>query len=103
MIADAEGKMLYNSHRDNPTLHQFNRSPIPVVQPGLHGDLATSAPKAIRGAEADLVGTITRKAGSRQVTYGHRLYEFRGNAQPGETTATIYSALGLSGTLSDRM
>jgi predicted lipoprotein with Yx(FWY)xxD motif len=90
VIVDSEGKTLYDSHRDNPMLYQFDRPAIPScyaacaeVWPPL---VTAFQPKAVGGAERDLLGTIRRRDGSEQVTYaGHPLYAFAGDSQPGET------------------
>jgi predicted lipoprotein with Yx(FWY)xxD motif len=52
-------------------------------------------PKAGAGVHHDLLGTIRRRDGSRQVTYaGHPLYYFTGDRQPGQITCQNVSSFG---------
>lgn len=91
VIADSEGMTLYDSHADDPMLYQFNRPPIPLCYKAcarVWRPLLTDAPpQAKDGAQDDLLGTIKRKGGAKQVTYeGHPLYEFVEDRRPGEAS-----------------
>src|SRR3954453_5943829 len=47
--------------------------------------LASTAAKALRGIDRARLGTITRRNGTKQVTYaGHPLYYYVGDAKPGQ-------------------
>ncbi|MGH9065129.1 MAG: COG4315 family predicted lipoprotein [Acidimicrobiales bacterium] len=56
--------------------------------------LTTGSPH-ITGGSASLVGTITRKGGARQVTYGgHPLYHYAGDSAPGQANGEGVSSYG---------
>jgi predicted lipoprotein with Yx(FWY)xxD motif len=90
VIVDSHGMTLYEFRRDDPMLYEFAREPSPscyevcaMTWPPL---LTGGPPVAVGGAEASMLGVITRKDGNRQVTYdGHPLYLFDKDARPGET------------------
>jgi predicted lipoprotein with Yx(FWY)xxD motif len=89
VVVDARGRTLYDSHADNPMIYQFSRPPIPSCYEACAETwpplLTSASPKAIEGADADLIGTIERKDGAEQVTYdGHPLYTFVEDTEPGE-------------------
>jgi predicted lipoprotein with Yx(FWY)xxD motif len=59
----------------------------PVVKPG--------AVLAGPGVDKSLIGTITLKHGTKQLTYaGHALYTYAGDAEPHETTYINYNQFG---------
>lgn len=99
VVADAEGMTLYDAHRDNPMIYQFDRVPTPtcyhacaeVWQPLL----TASSPQAAGTADPDLLGTIRRRDGGLQVTYdGHPLYAYAEDEQPGEANGDNTHSLG---------
>jgi predicted lipoprotein with Yx(FWY)xxD motif len=82
------GKMIYNSSRQ--AIYQFDRDSKGKSR--CYGScarlwppvLTRGKPRAIRGARANLLGTIKRKGGARQVTYnGWPLYYYE-HEQPGQ-------------------
>lgn len=99
VLVDSQGRTLYDSHGDNPMLYQFDRPPTPAC----YGDcaevwrpvLTTARPKATGAAEDDLLGTIRREDGTRQVTYaGHPLYTYADDKLPGETNGDYAVSFG---------
>jgi predicted lipoprotein with Yx(FWY)xxD motif len=89
VIVNSEGMTVYEFRRDNPMTYQFERDPVPTCYAACAMRwfplLTDDPPKAMEGAEAQLLGTIERRDGGLQVTYdGHPLYLFAGDEQPGE-------------------
>ena len=84
-ITDGEGRALYmleGEPSDSATCYDACAEEWP---PFMAPD---AAPRATgQGLRADLVGTIERRDGSRQVTYGgHPLYYYHEDVEPGQTT-----------------
>ena len=80
--------------RDGFTLYEFSRDRSNVEDcQNIKGCLAawppltsSGAPKAGRGVNSRLLGTIRLKSGAHQVTYaGHPLYLYVGDSGPGQT------------------
>ena len=99
VLVDSGGMTVYDSHGDNPMLYQFNRPPTPSCYKACamvwRPVLTAAAPKAMGGADVDLLGTIRREDGSRQVTYaGHPLYTYAGDKRPGETNGDYTVSFG---------
>jgi predicted lipoprotein with Yx(FWY)xxD motif len=89
-VVDSRGMTLYVFRRDNPMLYQFTRDPSPSCYDACTDVwsplLSDARPKAVEGAQADLLDTIERRDGGVQVTYdGHPLYLYAKDVQPGDT------------------
>jgi predicted lipoprotein with Yx(FWY)xxD motif len=57
--------------------------------------ITTGSPKAVGGANAADLGTITRSDGTKQVTYkGHPLYYYVGDGTSGETSGQAINSFG---------
>ena len=82
-LVDGTGHTLYLFASDTPTMSTCYSSCASVWPPAS----AASTPHATGGARVDLLGTLRRTDGTRQLTYkGHPLYYFAGDAKPGDTT-----------------
>ena len=83
ILVDREGFTLYAFTSDEPNSSNCTGG-CATTWPPLHSDGATEL--AGDGADADLVGTMSRTDGTEQVTYGDRpLYNFSGDRDPGDT------------------
>ena len=82
-LVDDHGRTLYLFEADTGTTSACTGLCAQVWPPLLTQD---SAPAAVNGVRAELVGSTARADGTRQVTYnGHPLYTFTGDRNPGET------------------
>jgi predicted lipoprotein with Yx(FWY)xxD motif len=80
-LADAQGRTLYLFTTDSMGSSACSGS-CATAWPPL---VTTGSPTTTGGANASLVGTITRGDGSVQVTYkGHPLYRFASDARAGD-------------------
>ena len=91
ILVDANGKTLYLFEADSGTQSTCSGACAQAWPP-----LTTSgAPKAAASASPSLLGTTTRSDGTTQVTYsGHPLYNFVGDAKPGDTNGEGSTAFG---------
>jgi predicted lipoprotein with Yx(FWY)xxD motif len=80
-IFDAHHRVLYqfaSDHTSKSTCYGKCAKAWPPL-------LTTDAPKVGSGLDSSLLGTTTRRDGSKQVTYaGHPLYYFEGDKKPGQ-------------------
>ena len=83
ILVDDRGRTLYLFERD-----PVGRTTCTAACAGYWPPLLTrTKPTAGRKAKQSLLGVIRRSDGTRQVTYaGHPLYDFVGDAKPGQTT-----------------
>jgi predicted lipoprotein with Yx(FWY)xxD motif len=96
VLVDAEGRTLYDFHRDKRSLYSAKES-------ACYGACAEEWPPLLTGGEPGAEGkaietklsTLERKDGSLQVTYyGHPLYTYAGDEQPGEANGDDVKAFG---------
>ncbi len=79
-LVDANGRTLYLFEADKPNRSTLSRAGL-AVWPAF---TSRGTPKAMGGADAARIGTISGPAGGRQVTYnGHPLYYFVGDRRAG--------------------
>lgn len=91
-LTDAEGRTLYVFTADKPNAESTCYGLCADAWPPLivHGEL-----KAGPGVEANLLGTVTRKDGSRQVTYdGWPVYHFTADLKAGATSGEGVKSFG---------
>ena len=82
-LVDANGRTLYLFEADRPNVSTLSAAGQAVWPPFT----ATTKPKALSGAVAGRIGTVTQSGGGSQVTYnGHPLYYYVGDHSPGQTT-----------------
>jgi predicted lipoprotein with Yx(FWY)xxD motif len=80
-LVDANGRTLYLFEADKPNVSSLSAAGQAIWPPFTAG----AKPRALSGAVAGRIGTITH-AGSTQVTYnGHPLYYYVGDRGPGDT------------------
>jgi predicted lipoprotein with Yx(FWY)xxD motif len=81
-LVDANGRALYLFQADRPNVSTLSAAGQAVWPPFT----ATTTPRALGGAVAARIGTITHPGGTTQVTYnGHPLYYYVGDRSPGQT------------------
>jgi predicted lipoprotein with Yx(FWY)xxD motif len=81
-LTDNQGRTLYLFAGDKPNASTLSAAGRAVWPPFT----SSATPRAIGGAQASRIGTITGAAGVPQVTYnGHPLYYFIGDKNPGQT------------------
>jgi predicted lipoprotein with Yx(FWY)xxD motif len=81
-LVDANGRALYLFAGDRANVSRLSQAGL-SVWPRF---IATGPVKALNGAQAGKIGTITSPSGIRQVTYnGHPLYYYVGDSTPGST------------------
>src|ERR1700733_158481 len=82
-LVDANGRTLYLFEADRPNVSTLSAAGQAVWPPFT----ATTKPRALSGAVAGRIGTVTQPGGGSQVTYnGHPLYYYVGDHSPGQTT-----------------
>jgi predicted lipoprotein with Yx(FWY)xxD motif len=90
-LVDANGRTLYlfeGDRRNVSTLSAAGRAIWPPFT-------ATATPRAVSGAIAGRIGTVTRSGGGTQVTYnGHPLYYYVGDHRPGQTSGQGLNQFG---------
>lgn len=100
-LVDANGRTLYLFQADKPNLSTLSAAGQAIWPPFT----ATTKPRALGGAHAGQIGTVTQPAGATQITYnGHPLYYYVGDHNPGQTTGqglnqfgALWYALGPAG------
>jgi predicted lipoprotein with Yx(FWY)xxD motif len=81
-LVDANGRTLYLFEGDRPNVSTLSAAGQAIWPPFT----ANTAPRALGGAIAGRIGTITNASGPAQVTYnGHPLYYYVGDNGPGQT------------------
>jgi predicted lipoprotein with Yx(FWY)xxD motif len=91
ILVDANGRTLYLFEADRPnvsTLSAAGQAIWPLFT-------ATTTPRALSGAVAGRIGTVTQAGGGAQVTYnGHPLYYYVGDHSPGQTSGQGLNQFG---------
>ena len=96
ILVDGEGRTLYDFHQDRHTNYLGTSSACYGAcaeswQPLLTG----GEPKAGVGVIETKLGTLKRSDGTLQVTiYGHPLYTYEGDKEPGEASGNGLTAFG---------
>jgi predicted lipoprotein with Yx(FWY)xxD motif len=91
VLVDSRGHTLYEFLKDSGTTSACSGS-CAQAWPPLR---VKGKPTVGSGAQASLVGTMTRSDGSRQVTYnGHPLYLYSGDQNAGDTSGQGSTAFG---------
>jgi predicted lipoprotein with Yx(FWY)xxD motif len=91
ILVDGSGKTLYVFGSDKSSDSTCYDACAQVWPPLL----ASGAVQAGRGVNSALLGSTTRKDGSKEVTYnGHPLYYFASDKQAGDTTGQALSSFG---------
>ena len=82
-LVDANGRTLYLFEADRPNVSILSAAGQAIWPPFT----ATTTPRALSGAVAGRIGTVTQAGGAAQVTYkGHPLYYYVGDHSPGQTS-----------------
>jgi predicted lipoprotein with Yx(FWY)xxD motif len=90
-LVDANGRTLYLFEGDTRNLSRLSSAGL-SVWPRF---IATGPVKAVNGAQASKLGTISSPSGVRQVTYnGHPLYYYVGDSKPGSTRGQRLNEFG---------
>jgi predicted lipoprotein with Yx(FWY)xxD motif len=90
-LVDANGRTLYLFEADKPDISTLSAAGQAIWPPFT----ATTKPRALSGAEAGRIGTVTQPRGGSQVTYnGHPLYYYVGDHSPGQTTGQGLNQFG---------
>ena len=90
-LVDANGRTLYLFRADRPNVSTLSAAGQAVWPPFT----ATTKPRALSGAVAGRIGTVTQPGGGSQVTYnGHPLYYYVGDHGPGQTTGQGLNEFG---------
>src|ERR1700751_4645039 len=75
-LVDANGRTLYLFQADRPNVSTLSAAGQAIWPPFT----ATTTPRALSGAAAGRIGTVTHTGGAAQVTYnGHPLYYYVGD------------------------
>src|SRR5215831_2120617 len=91
ILFDAHGRVLYSFARDHGGRSSCSGACAKAWPPLL----TSSAPKALPGVKAKLLGTTKRSDGTLQVTYAkHPLYYFEKDTKPGQITCHNVSNFG---------
>lgn len=91
-LTDSQGRTLYVFMADKPNAGSTCYGACAEAWPPL---LVQGELKAGPGVDASLLGTVTRKDGSRQVTYdGWPLYQFIKDQKPGQTSGEASRGFG---------
>jgi predicted lipoprotein with Yx(FWY)xxD motif len=91
MLFDARGRAIYLFTRE-PGSKSRCYGQCAVAWPPVY---TRGTPRALRGVDADLLGTTKRRGGRRQVTYnGHPLYYYVTDTQPGQITCQDVDEFG---------
>jgi predicted lipoprotein with Yx(FWY)xxD motif len=90
-LVDANGRTLYLFQADRPDVSTLSAAGKAIWPPFT----ATTTPRALSGAVAGRIGTVTHTGGAAQVTYnGHPLYYYVGDHGPGQTTGQGLNQFG---------
>ena len=90
-LVDANGRTLYLFEGDKPNVSTLSAAGQAIWPPLT----ATTKPRALSGAVAGRIGTVTQPGGGTQVTYnGHPLYYYVGDHRPGQTTGQALNQFG---------
>ena len=91
MLFDARGRAIYLFTREPGTKSRCYGE-CAVAWPPVY---TRGKPRALRGVDADLLGTTKRRGGRRQVTYnGHPLYYYVTDTKPGQITCQDITEFG---------
>src|SRR2546428_14021129 len=92
ILVDSSGRTVYLFLADSGTTSNCNSAGCVQNWPPA---LTNGAPQAGRGVSASLLGTLSRKDGTTEVTYaGHPLYYFIADTQPGQVSGQGIDAFG---------
>jgi predicted lipoprotein with Yx(FWY)xxD motif len=96
VLADSEGRTLYDFHKDKRSLYSaFSSACYGACAEEWPPLLTESEPGAENGAIGTKMSTLQRKDGTLQVTYfGHPLYTYAGDKKPGEANGNDVKAFG---------
>jgi predicted lipoprotein with Yx(FWY)xxD motif len=90
-LVDANGRTLYLFQGDRPNVSTLSAAGQAIWPPFT----ATTTPRALSGALAGRIGTVTHAGGAAQVTYnGHPLYYYVGDRSPGQTSGQGLNQFG---------
>src|SRR5437763_6715824 len=90
-LVDANGRTLYLFEADRPNVSTLSAAGQAVWPPFT----ATTTPRALSGAVAGRIATVTQAGGAAQVTYkGHPLYYYVGDHSPGQTSGQGLNQFG---------
>ncbi len=90
-LVDANGRTLYLFEGDRHNVSTLSPAGQVIWPPFT----ATTKPRALSGAVAGRIGTVTQPGGGSQVTYnGHPLYYYVGDHGPGQTTGQGLNEFG---------
>ncbi len=90
-LVDANGRTLYLFEGDRPNVSTLSAAGQAIWPPFA----ATTKPRALSGAVAARIGTVTQPGGGTQVTYnGHPLYYYVGDHGAGQTTGQGLNQFG---------
>jgi predicted lipoprotein with Yx(FWY)xxD motif len=90
-LVDANGRTLYLFEADRPNVSTLSAAGQAIWPPLT----ATTTPRALSGATAGRIGTVTQTGGGAQVTYnGHPLYYYVGDHSPGQTNGQGLNQFG---------
>ena len=90
-LVDANGRTLYLFEGDRPSVSTLSAAGQAVWPPFT----AAATPRALSGAVAGRIGTVTHPGASAQVTYnGHPLYYYVGDRGPGQTSGQGLNQFG---------
>jgi predicted lipoprotein with Yx(FWY)xxD motif len=90
VVTDDQGRVLYMFNPDNQGASVCYGGCAAVWPP----TITTGAPTAGAGLDASLLGTTTRKDGSKQVTYNkYPLYTFKFDQKPGDTNGQAVESI----------
>ena len=91
ILVDSQGRTLYLFKKDSGTKSECTGACASAWPPLRANGKATVG----SGANASLVGSVTRSDGKPQVTYnGHPLYLYSGDSSPGDTNGQGVTAFG---------
>jgi predicted lipoprotein with Yx(FWY)xxD motif len=90
-LVDANGRTLYLFEGDRPNVSTLSAAGQAIWPPFT----ATTTPRAVSGALAGRIGTVTQPGGGGQVTYnGHPLYYYVGDHSSGQTSGQGLNQFG---------
>ena len=96
ILVDADGRVLYDFHQDRRTNYLgISSACYGACAKGWPPLLTGGEPQAESGVLAAKLGILKRKDGTLQVTYfGHPLYTYVGDTEPGEASGNDVKAFG---------
>ncbi len=90
-LVDAQGRTLYLFEGDVANVSKLSSAGL-AIWPRF---TAAGPVKALNGAQASMIATVTSPRGTRQVTYaGHPLYYYVGDTAPGSTRGQRLNQFG---------